>query len=431
MSLLRKGILTTIGTVVGIILSIVTQMILSRKLMPDGMGQYQIFLNLSIMATAIATLGIGQAAIYFINRLKSDIDKVISNAIFFGLFISIILSVILFALVKISSDYFGAISIIGMSGFLFACHGIIFVNLLRPVLIAQLRIKEAVLVSLILPLAYLVIIMIISTAKLLTVNTAISAMGLGQLSSLILLGWFLRKNIRLSNFICYDLFKKMFVLGLKLATANIMQIASTSIGLFLLRYLIKDDFTAIGYYGRAIAVVGLLRIVPAAVMPTLYSKWSGTDPQHLAPQVERAMRMQVALGAVMIIALLIFGKYIIIVLYTKAFLPCLISMNILVFSQILRAMTDIYVNLFASDGKPMLNAFVLAISIPIVIVLSLVFVPYYGINGAALAETISAVVSLFLAVIIAKKLNSVRFSKSLLLNFSDLKYINNALIKKT
>ncbi len=430
MNFLSKGILAASGSIIGIAFSIITQMILSRKLMPDGMGQYQIFLNFSTMATTIATLGIGQASIYYINNIKSDIGKVISNTIFFGIFISIILSGILFIFIKINSDYFGTISVIGMTGFLLSCQGIIFINLLRPVLIAQLRMREAVLVSIILPLACLIVIAVIAALKLLTVNTAISAMALGQLSSLMVLLWCLRKNIKLSNLICYDLFKNIFSLGLKLAISNIMLITSTSIGLLLVRYIIKDDFSQIGYYGRAIAICGLIRLIPSAITPTLYSKWSGTDSQHLSSQVERALRMQFAFGLLALAALIIFGKQIIIILYTSAFLPSFVSMNVLVFGQVLRSMTDIYINLFASNGKPMLSTFILGISIPIVVVLSFVLVPYYGIKGAAWAETISAVISLGAAIMIGKRLNSVKFSKSFLLNYTDLQYINNALIKR-
>ena len=82
MSLLRKGILTTSGSIFCAVLGVVTQMILARKLMPEGMGQYQVLLDSGTLVVTFAAFGIGPANIYFLNRIKVNTVCITMNSLY-------------------------------------------------------------------------------------------------------------------------------------------------------------------------------------------------------------------------------------------------------------------------------------------------------------------------------------------------------------
>ena len=429
MSLLRKGILTAAGNIICVALSVVTQMILARKLLPEGMGQYQVLLNSGVLISTFVTFGIGQTSIYFLNRLKVNTASVIMNSLYWWFGGSLILIVTLYITVKTFVGYFGYLPLFSVLSFAIGVSAILFANLLRPILVAALRMKEAVVVSIVLSGVHMVLIIFLAVLQRLQVDTAVIAISLGHTISAIILLWFLRKNIDLKYFFDFGLFQKMLGYGLKLSLSNIVLIASTSISLLLLRYLMIENFSEVGYFGRAMAICVLIKLMTSSVTPMLYAKWSSVSSDERVAQVERALRMQIAVSVIIGLGILLFGRTIVTVLYGDAFLPAVPPLYILVFGSIFFSMTSIYSNLLAGDGKTLLRALIFGISIPISAITMFILTPKFGIVGAAFAQTIAYLVSLTLAIILSSHMYSIKLKSSLLLNKSDIVYIRNSLFK--
>ena len=197
----------------------------------------------------------------------------------------------------------------------------------------------------------------------------------------------------------------------------------------ILRKLMMEDFSQVGYFGRAIAICRLTQIITSSVTGMLYAKWSDVSSTERVLQVERALRMHVAVSVAILLCTFAFGKWAVIFLYTKAFLPAVAPMYILIVAQILMSTTSIHTNLFAGDGKPLLNTLVYGIPIPVLVVMMLVLTPRFGIIGAALAQTLSYLVGLCLAIVISKRMYGVKLKLSLVLNKSDIYYIRQSLLK--
>lgn len=431
MSLLRKGILTTSGSIFCAALGVVTQMILARKLMPEGMGQYHVLLNSGTLVVAFAALGIGQANIYFLNRIKTDAVSITMNSLYWWFVSSLGLIIALFIVVKTFVSYFGYLPSFAILGFAIGVPAILLVNLLRPILVAGLRMKEAVAVSIALPAVYMVLVIFLAVFEKLQVATAIIAIAAGHIISMLILLWCLRKNIDLKYSFDFSVFRKTLSYGLKLFTSNITLIASGSVGLLLLRYIMIEDFSQVGYFGRAVAICGLTRLITSSVTGMLYAKWSSVSSGERVAQVERALRMQVAIGIMIVLVILLFGRTIVIFLYGKAFLPAVTPMSILIVGSIFSQMTNIYSNLLAGDGKPLLNALVFGISIPFIVLTMFILAPRFGIVGAAWAQTLSYLASLVLAIAMIRRMYGVKLKSSLILNGSDINYIRNSLFKRS
>ena len=220
MNLIRKGILTVTGSFACAILGMLTQMILTRKLMPEGMGQYQVFFDTGTLAVTLATLGLGAASVYYINRKKRQAVSVVMNGLYWWFFCSIALVIALCVIVKTFSGYFGELPFLAILGYAVGMTGILLINLLRPVLEAALRMTEVVIVTTALPAAYLILVALLALTGQLWVGTAIVAIAFGYVISAVVLLFFLRKDISLRCGFSFTLFRDMFIYGLKLFTSK-------------------------------------------------------------------------------------------------------------------------------------------------------------------------------------------------------------------
>jgi O-antigen/teichoic acid export membrane protein len=173
------------------------------------------------------------------------------------------------------------------------------------------------------------------------------------------------------------------------------------------------------------------KIVISSVTNMLYSKWSTASSAERVSQVERAFRIQVVVNIIILLGVFIFGKWAVIILYGRPFLPAVTLMYILVISEIFRSTTALHTSLYAGDGKPLLTALVFGICIPVVVIMMLILTPRFGITGAAWAQTLSSLTGLSLATIISIRLYGVNLKSSLLLNKSDIHYIRQSLLHRS
>ena len=81
MSLLRKGILAGSGSIICAGIGVMTSMMLSRALLPEGMGRYQIPLTFGVLTVTIISLGIGNSNIFFLNKHRIEHRKIVMNSV--------------------------------------------------------------------------------------------------------------------------------------------------------------------------------------------------------------------------------------------------------------------------------------------------------------------------------------------------------------
>ncbi len=107
MSFLRKGILVSGGQGVVMALGLLVNILYSRAMGPEGVGQYQVFLSSSVIVMTFAALGVGNANIYFLNNRKVPIADITTNTLKFcmamGLLLAVAMTIVFLSLPK----YFG------------------------------------------------------------------------------------------------------------------------------------------------------------------------------------------------------------------------------------------------------------------------------------------------------------------------------------
>jgi O-antigen/teichoic acid export membrane protein len=426
MSLLRKAILAGGGSVVCTGLGVATNMILARSLLPEGMGRYQLPLTASTLAITILSLGVGQSNIYFLNKHKIEPRQIVKNSVFFGFSTAIILMILLPLSLTTFENYFGVLHIWIKILFSFGIVSLFCSELFKPILIAGLQVRESVQPQIVNAAVFLLIVFICFIFKLLSVNVTLIALTVGNITSLAMVIYFLRDRIDFSISFAWPVFIQVLRYGLQLLASNLVYVLNASVGLMLLRYLMPESFAIVGLYGRAVALCGLITLIPYAAGPILYSRWSELSGDARKSQVELAMRLHLALGFLIVLFMVFFADWCMLFLYGKEFLAAVPSLRILVIGIALRCAFSVCNNLLASDGKAYITAYIMGTSVVAIVGLTWLLVPHYGMNGAALADMIAGILVFGMGLFLLNRSYGFSLKKMLLFRADDFRYILNA-----
>jgi len=152
---------------------------------------------------------------------------------------------------------------------------------------------------------------------------------------------------------------------------------------------------AVGFYAIAVGLVEKIWLIPHAMSIVLAPKVAAeTDEQRrkkFTPLVARTVLWISALGA---LALFLFGRWIVEFLFSAEFLPAVQPLQILLPGIVAMSIWAVLANDIAGRGRPMLNTYIGGISLVVNVLLNILWIPMYGIEGAALASTVSYSVSL-------------------------------------
>jgi O-antigen/teichoic acid export membrane protein len=427
MALLRKGILAGGGAIICSGIGVGTNMILSRVLLPEGMGRYQVPLTAGVLTMTLLSLGIGQSNIFFLNKHRIEHKRIVMNSVWFGLAGSAVLLLSVPMLLSFFRDYFGVLRLstrfifsIGLAALLCFC-------LLRPVLTADLKVRQDVGVRITNKFMILLTVVVCVVFWSLSVDAALIAASIGPVAALALVIYFLRGHFDFSILFSWKLFTRILSYGLKMFAANLVYFVNVSLGLMLLRLLIPDDFTDVGYYGRAVSVCALIMLLPSSVGPLLYARWSALSGRQRSAQVELAMRLHFAAGSAIAGILILLGPLIITTLYGKSFLPAVGPMRVLALGVAFRCVFCVCINLFAGDGRAHVTAYVFALSVGVITILTFVLVPHMGIVGAALADVIASGLVLSIGLLLLKRDYGLELTSMVMLRRGDLLYLFRAL----
>ncbi|GEM_PF-1340169 len=426
MSFVRKSMLVAGGQVASLGCSVVTGVLFSRALRANGMGQYELFRNLSVLASTIGTLGVGQAAIYFLNQKRVSSEQVVTDFLRVGLIAGVASGVILAFVLRYWSGFYGEISLIPLVVFCIAVASLILRNLLRPVLVSKLAARQMVIVDVLQYAVQLGAGIALLLGGMLSTPNGIALYGLGVIASSAILLWYLRHDIQPRLSVRWPVLVEIGKYGMKLGAVTLIAVLSGTASVMILRFYRPEDFADVGLYTRALAVTNLVMLLPRAVGPMLYSKWSGSS-SDIVPQVEMVSRLHCVYGLLVAIVLLVGGKYVLWLLYGHEFIAANHALQILGFATAIQAVFDPINNLLASRGKAGHMIVILAISSAVQLVSSAILVRHYGSQGAALGMLLAAISALVNGMLVSHKLYGVSVRRCFLPQIQDFRLLLSAL----
>jgi len=427
MSLLRKGLLASGGHVFCLALSMCVGILFSRQLGPAGMGQYELLRSAALTVGALAAFGLGNANIYFLNNRGVPPEAIVSHSVWIVGVLLAALTAGLAAAVLSTPDYFGQLPTPVVILFALGTAAHAGRLILRPILTARLEVPKMVWVELIRQAIMLGGGLLLTLGGWLSTEWAVVLLACGFYGSLTLPLVFLRRFVQLRRRFDWALFGKVFVYGLKLGAATVLFGLTQHLSVFLLRALRPDQFEEVGLYSRAVAICGLIMIVPFAIGPLLYARWATISGEQRTRQVELAARMSTTYGLSCAVFVAVCGKYLIWLLYGAQFMPAQEALIILAPALVCLTLYNTCNQLLAGAGQAAITAGILAGSTVVVCVSTWLLVPTLGIRGAALGVLCGNGFTTLVTVLVCRHLYGLDPRACWVMKKRDLRYVWQAL----
>lgn len=402
----RGVAITLAGHSLGLLLGVGTSVILARVLGPEGNGIYALALLLPSLIVTFGNLGIGSATIYYVARGDFQRQEILGNNVLLSLGISGI--GVLTGLVVIfffGETLFPSVS----SGYLLLALTLvpveIFFSHVNYILLGAQRIKEFNYVQIVQPTVFLAFV----TLALVELKVGVAGAILARLISwLIADALIFRLAKAISTGIDLNLsssyMKRTITYGIQAHVANILGFLNYRVDMFLVNWFLGP--AVVGLYAAGVGLVEKLWMVSQAastvLLPQVAAETEEERRKEFTPLVARTVLWTTTIGAVV---LAIFSRWIVILLYSKAFLPAVGALQALLIGAVALSAGRVLANDIAGRGYPGWNIYTGFVAVIINIALNFLWIPRYGIVGAAWASTVSYTLSFFCIVFLYCRLS--------------------------
>jgi O-antigen/teichoic acid export membrane protein len=427
MNFTQKGFIALSGKFLGAFLNLITTIFLARYLGVGGIGQYQLILSTQVVIITVFSMGFGNASVYFINSQKINKSIIVSSLFKVVSLISIIVVFILILSMLFFKKYFGSLSITSITCFSIGAGFLLMYNTLMPVLYASLEILKLQIIGLISTILLLIAFTLFYFLGSLNVELGIVIVGMVNIVTTVILLFVLRKDINIGLKVNYKVIYDLFSYGVKVSASNLVFILSTNVVIFLLKFLLQDGFEAVGLYSRASAVAGIFILLPATLGPMFYSKWCGVLKGNLHGEIEKTLRVLIFLSFLCAFGTFFFGGQLLLILYGKEFIAAKSALNLLSVSIVFSSISIVLTDMFSSIGKPTVTLKVFVCSLVLTTLFCCILIPFYNINGAAIAVLIGIICNASMLLYLSKKEINLSWEDSLVIKKEDFVLVWQAL----
>jgi len=379
----------------------ILRIVLGREFGPEGLGVYTLAFTIYLFGMQFAAFGIGSALTKYVAEFLNDrvaIQNYTSSGMTSSIITGALMGVVLFLLAPyITISFFHVPELEPLVRLTALCYP--FIAIQKAVLGTLNGFRKMHLYAL-LNIIQNVTVVAASIALVLLFEMGVMGAVIGFVGPTILVSALcpvlIRDCIRLDaslwNFPALratTAFGFYFVLGNSIGYLN-TQIDSIFIGYYL-------NPTEVGIYAVAVLLAQTLTLIPSAVQrvtapatATLYGKG---DIRGVRNMVFSTMKRSLLISIGIAVAIATLGQYLITILFTEAFLLSYIPLIILLLGHTIYAPFASVGSVFGSIGKVHITFRIGAVSAMLNIALNVLFIPHLGITGAALAMTISLIIS--------------------------------------
>ena len=215
--------------------------------------------------------------------------------------------------------------------------------------------------------------------------------------------------------------------GIQVHLGNLFIFLSYRVDLLLINWYL--DPAAVGYYAIGVVLVEQLWLVSSAVSLVLFPRLAASadvkKKNAFTPVIARAVFL-ITLAA----ALILFGvsNLLVTILYSDQYLPAVRPIQLLLPGIIALSVYRVIANDIAARGQPLINTCTALVALVVNIVLNLIWIPLYGISGAALASTISYGSTLIIGLMLYRRISGNPWTVMLIPRREDWSRYRSALI---
>jgi len=382
----KKNIASNILTqIINIVLGFLTSIIVVRSLGPDGQGYIAYFILIFGLIADYGDLGINSATTYFQKKSAYSQEEVYNVNISFLLIICSIISGVVIVLKNLNLILNNYSFYIILCGLIFVVFRII-TSCVQNLYLGNEKIVDINRYLIINNFIKFVLITVFSLTGLLSVKVYFLVITLGTALNAVLL----LKNIKLKyKFkINLSLLKKEFKYGIIIYFAILFSFLNYRVDQFLIER--KLGTSELGVYSVGVLLAELLLLIPVSVNTALAGRLYNMDVRSKEMSFITSLTAKYTFYISLLIAVVGYCMTPLIpVIYGSDFLRAsevfIILLGGIVFASIGKSSAPYFV----VKGKPTIYLVITSIALLSNIILNLVLIPLYGINGAAVASLFS------------------------------------------
>ena len=363
-SIINKGVSAITGFIVAALIN--------RYLGPSLKGDYAYLMNVVNIAAIIGNLGIYQS---YPKSYKDRILEVKNKYVSLVLSQFVVYTVLAAILGIISGSWLYTIA------FLIVPSQVTANQLSMIVMVEQIRFRQYVqILTLIFKTIITLVVTLTCPASLVIILIIIQFINI--LQSLLYL-WKLRARCSI-KLLTRDFISYTIKFGIYAAVADLLLIFNYKADVLMLKYYV--DYYQIGLYSVGAGIAECIWLIPDAFKEVLFSRTSRGNP---ISEINLTIKINMFVSIVLIIIMFIFGKEVLLIYSGREYLGALSVTRIILLGVPAMSLFKVTNPLYLANGKQKLYCYILLVSVIANIIMNLIAIPLFGINGAALASVVA------------------------------------------
>lgn len=380
----KKNILSNfINQIIKIALGFFTSVIIARVLGPDKQGYIAYILLVFGLIGDYGHLGINNAATYFQKRSKYSEEKVYSvNLTYLFLIFGLIVTVM--SLLKFNKVIFNEYNYYFFIGGLLLVIGTFILNIANSFFIGNERIIELNKYTLgVFFIQSFLTILLWIIGKLNIYSYFLLRIGSTLINSIILLR---KLNVKYTFSIDTKLLKLEFKYGIILYLAALFIYLNYRADQFMIKKMLGS--AQLGIYSIGVTLAELVFLIPNSVGTAFIGKLYNTKEKNDRKLTALTVKYTFYI-CIFIVLIGICMVPLIPIIYGKKYLAATTVTTILFIGVIFASIGKVAYGYFITKGRPQVHLILTSVCLVSNIIMNIYFIPKLGINGAAIASTIS------------------------------------------
>lgn len=411
-SILNYGTNKTIRDVQWSFLSLATsslahlllRMVLGKELGPKGLGTYTLVFTIYMFGMQFAAFGYGSALTNYIAKYKNDTSKIkeyISSGVIGSIVSGSTMGILLYSLSEfISTNFFHIPEMVALLKITAVCFPFIAIQKATTgSLNGFQKMNHFAMVNIL----QNTLVLLISVLLVFFFKMGVTGAVIGFVFPTVVIGVFSLVFIRKSFFlpsksVLVNVLREITWFGFYVVLGNSISMINTQIDSLLIgRFMSETD---VGYYTTAVIIMQGMTLLPGAVQavttPAIATCYGKKEYSNIKKLVKNTMLKIFAVELIFLIILTVFGKYVIVMLFSEEFTSAYIPMLILSIGYVIYSPWVSISTIFASIGKVNLSFKLNGLCAILNTASNLLLIPKFGLIGAASATTLSLILTLMI-----------------------------------
>jgi O-antigen/teichoic acid export membrane protein len=380
---------STVGAVATLLLNASTGILTARALLPAGRGEMAAMILWPLFLAYISSLGMPSALIYFLRNRADQRAELIPTGLLGSVLLGCIAAVAgAFFLPFWLHNYSPAI--IHASQFFLLATPLCAVNQSgRAVLEASGSFIASNSVLVAQPAATLAMLLVLLATHRLTPISAASVYIGATLASLVIVLTRVHRVVPMRWRIRVDAMRLLLGYGIRSYGVDILGAFALQVDQVLVIRLLNP--AAMGVYGVALSLSRMFNVFQGAVVTVLFPRASGRTHAEIRTMTEFSTRITTMLTAMFALVASLVGPFLLRTLYGREYGGASVTLDLLLVEVTLSGAVFIMAQAYMAMGRPGMVTIVQSMGLSLSIPLMLLLIPYWGINGAAVALLTSTV----------------------------------------